>query len=57
MASFVVTGHPLNYADMGVSPASADALRALMTAGVGTTVNLTLPGPDATMAKAQGVLK
>jgi hypothetical protein len=58
MATYTVTGHPLNIADLGMSSGSADTLRAVLsTAGVGTSVTLTLPAPDVTTAELQGVIK
>ena len=58
MATYTITGHPLNYADLGISGPSQDAVRtALMNNGVGTTVTLTLSGPDDTKVKGHGALK
>lgn len=60
MASYTITGHPLNYADLAATPgATVDpGLRAaLQTNGVGQTVNLTLNGPDDTKAKAHGSVR
>ena len=56
MATYTVTGHPLNYTDIGL--ANADAVRtALMVTGVGQTITLTLAGPDDTKVKGHGILK
>lgn len=58
MATYTVTGHPLNYSDLGISTASTDAVRtALMNNGVGATITLTLSGPDDTKVKGHGALK
>jgi hypothetical protein len=58
MATYTVTGHPLNYNDLGVSTANADAVRTtLMNNGVGATVTLTLTGPDDTKVKGHGALR
>jgi hypothetical protein len=57
MASYTVTGHPLNYADIGVSEANLPAVRAaLQNNGVGKTVTLTLTGPDDTKVKGHACL-
>lgn len=54
MATYTVTGHPLNYADTGLP----DPIRAaLMITGVGQTITLTLTGPDDTKAKGHGLIK
>jgi hypothetical protein len=58
MATYTVTGHPLNYADLGVSEANLPAVRAaLLVTGVGQTITLTLSGPDDTKVKGHNVLK
>jgi hypothetical protein len=58
MASYLITGHPLNYADLGLSQAGLDAMRAvLLTSGVGATVTVTLSGPDDTKVKGHGCMK
>jgi hypothetical protein len=58
MATYTVTGHPLNYVDLGLTAASQEALRVtLLNNGVGATVTLTLSGPDDTKAKGHNVLK
>ena len=60
MASYTITGHPLNPADLAPTPgAPVDPalLAALRNNGVGQTVTLTLPGPDDTKAKGHGALK
>jgi hypothetical protein len=58
MASYTITGHPLNYTDLAISGASSDAVRtALMNNGVGATVTLTLSGPDDTKVKGHGALR
>lgn len=52
MATYTVTGHPLNYADM------PEAVRAaLMTLGVGQTFTAVLSGPDDAKVKGHGALK
>lgn len=56
MATYTVTGHPLNYADLGI--ANVDVLKALLTlTGVGQSVTYTLSGGDDTKAKGHGALK
>jgi hypothetical protein len=56
MATYTVTGHPLNYADLNL--ANIDLIRgALQTNGVGATITITLSGPDDTKAKGHGLLK
>lgn len=58
MATYTVTGHPLNYADMMVSAASHEAVKsALQSNGVGATFTLTLSGPDDAKVKGHGALK
>lgn len=58
MATYTIIGHPLNYADLGISGASQDAVRhALMNNGVGVTVTLTLSGSDDTKVKGHCALK
>lgn len=58
MATYTVTGHPLNYNDIGVSGPIADLIRTvLQNTGVGQTITITLPGPDDTKAKAHGLVK
>jgi len=58
MATYTVTGHPLNYADMMISSASHEAVKsALQSNGVGATFTLTLSGPDDTKVKGHGALK
>lgn len=58
MATYTVTGHPLNYTSLDVTPASLDLIRgALQANGVGATITLTLAGPDDTKVKAHGALK
>jgi hypothetical protein len=55
MASYTITGHPLNYADIGLTAAEADLLRQLETKGIGTTLTLNLAGPTDAAAKAHGL--
>jgi hypothetical protein len=59
MATYTVTGHPLNYADISMSTqANTDAVHvALQTNGVGQSVTLTLSGPDDNKVKGHGCLK
>jgi hypothetical protein len=58
MATYTVTGHPLNYADLGLTQAGLDAMRAaLHITGVGQSLTLTLTGPDDTKVKGHGCLK
>lgn len=54
MASYTITGHPLNPADLAATPGAAvdpALLAALRNNGVGKTVTLTLSGPDDAKAK------
>jgi hypothetical protein len=56
MATYTVTGHPLNYADLGV--AMTDAIRTvLQNNGVGQSVTIVLSGPDDTKVKGHNVLR
>ncbi len=58
MASYTITGHPLNYAELALTPGAAvDAglLTTLKNNGVGTVVNITLA--DDTKAKGHGSLR
>ena len=53
MATYTVTGHPLNYQELNIP-----ALQALLLAnGVGASITLTLSGPDDTKAKGHGLVK
>ena len=58
MATYTVTGHPLNYSTLDLSGTEADVLRAeLTTHGVGTTFTLTLSGANDTKAKGHKVVQ
>ena len=58
MATYTVTGHPINYSDLGLTQASLDAIHnALILTGVGQTITITLSGPDDTKVKAHGCLR
>jgi hypothetical protein len=60
MATYTITGHPLNYADLfdPANPNDFDPVKAaLMTKGVGQTVTLTLSGAVDTKVKAHKVLQ
>jgi hypothetical protein len=58
MATYTVTGHPLNYAALDLSPAGLDAMRgAMQITGVGQSLTITLAGPDDTKVKGHGCLK
>jgi len=60
MATYTVTGHPLNYNDLydPANPADHDIVKAtLLTKGVGQTVTITLSGPVDTKVKGHGALK
>ena len=58
MATYTVTGHPLNYASLDLTQAALDAVKAgLQTTGVGGTFTVTLSGPDDTKAKGHGCVK
>ena len=55
MATYLVTGHPLNYADFGDDAA---LIRAQLTlVGVGQSVTINLPGPTDTKVKGHGSMK
>jgi hypothetical protein len=56
VATYTVTGHPLNYADLDI--AAADAVRVLlMSNGIGRSVTIVLSAPDDTEVKDLGVLE
>jgi hypothetical protein len=56
MATYTVTGHPLNYTTLGLT--DVDTVRAaLIGTGVGQSVTLTLSGPDDAKVKGHGALK
>jgi hypothetical protein len=58
MATYTVTGHPLNYADIGLSQAGLDAVKAqLLITGVGQSFTVALTGPDDTKVKGHGCLR
>jgi hypothetical protein len=58
MTIYTVTGHPLNYANTELTGTDADNVRAaLMTTGVGQTINVTLSGAHDTKIKGHGVLR
>ena len=58
MATYTVTGHPLNYNDMGLTGIQAETLRAqLHLVGVGQSITITLAGPDDTKVKGHGTLR
>lgn len=58
MAAYEITGHPLNPAELGLSPQEAEAVyAALRDNGVGKTVTLTLSGPNDTKIKGHKVFK
>jgi hypothetical protein len=58
MATYVVTGHPLNLNDTGLSEAGINAIRtALQANGVGATFTVTLNPADEARAKSHGLLK
>lgn len=60
MASYTITGHPLNPHDLAATPGAAidaNLLAALRNNGVGKTVTLTLPGADDTKAKGHGAIR
>jgi hypothetical protein len=60
MATYTITGHPLNIADLASTAGAAiDAtlVAALHDKGVGQSVTLALSGPDDTKAKGHGALK
>jgi hypothetical protein len=56
MATYTVTGHPLNYADLGV--AMTDAIRTVLrTTAWPQSVTIVLSGPDDTKVKGHNVLR
>lgn len=58
MATYTVTGHPLNPSELGLSEAEALAVRnALQITGVGGTFTITLSGGSDTKVKGHGALK
>jgi hypothetical protein len=60
MATYTVTGHPLNIADLAdnATPADLDKIAAaLRDKGVGQSVTLTLSGTSDTKVKGHGCLK
>lgn len=60
MATYTITGHPLNVADLAATPGAAidaNLTAALRNNGVGQSVTITLAGPDDTKAKGHSVLK
>jgi VCBS repeat-containing protein len=60
MATYTITGHPLNTADLAVTPGAAidaNLTAALRDKGVGQSVTITLSGSDDTKAKGHGVLR
>jgi hypothetical protein len=60
MATYTITGHPLNVADLAATPGAAidaNLTAALHDKGVGQSVTIALSGPDDTKVKGHGVLK
>lgn len=58
MATYTVTGHPLNYSDLGLTQSGLDAVRAqMLITGVGQTFTVVLTGPDDTKVKGHGCLR
>jgi hypothetical protein len=58
MATYTVTGHPLNYSDLAIPEADLVMVKgALQANGVGATISLTLSGTADTKVKGHGVLK
>jgi len=60
MASYTITGHPLNLSDLAATPGAdidPSLAAALRNNGVGQTVTLTLTGPNDTKAKGHGAVK
>jgi len=60
MASYTITGHPLNVSDLAATPGAdvdPSLLAALRNNGVGQTVTITLTGPNDTKAKGHGAVK
>lgn len=53
MATYTVTGHPLNYQELNMPHLQAQ----LLTSGVGASITLTLSGPEDTKAKGHAVVK
>lgn len=59
MATYTITGHPLNPHDLATTPGAAidpNILAALRNNGIGKTVTVTLAGPDDTKVKAHRCL-
>ena len=59
MASYTVTGHPLNVHDLALTPGAAvdpGLLSTLNTKGVGSSVTLTLSGTTDTNSKGHKIL-
>ena len=54
MATYVITGHPLNYADAGLDGTEADLVRYNAS---GASVTVTLSGPKDTKVKGHGVMR
>jgi VCBS repeat-containing protein len=60
MATYTITGHPLNTADLAATPGATidpNLAAALRDKGVGQTITITLTGADDTKAKGHGCLK
>jgi hypothetical protein len=58
MATYTLTGHPLNYTDLSLSSAAnTDMIEAAMElVEVGNTITITLSAPDEAKLKASGCL-
>jgi hypothetical protein len=60
MATYTITGHPLNPSDLAATPGApvdANLAAALRDKGVGQSVTLTLAGPDATKVTGHSILR
>lgn len=57
MANYVITGHPLNYGNLGLSISAEVRRGAVQAAGIGQTITLDVTGADDVKAKGHGVLK
>jgi hypothetical protein len=60
MATYTITGHPLNVTDLAATPGAAidaNLTAALRDKGVGQSVTIVLPGSDDTKVKGHGVMR
>lgn len=60
MATYTITGHPLNPSELAATPGAAvdaNLAAALRDKGVGQTATFTLSGPDDTKGKAHSAIR